>query len=170
VDGTLSDTGRCINCGFLAKRVLLDQRRRAITPSYHEVGWDGREEGYVWECVQDPFVGPVGAEPFCFTHAADLIPEIGSARGELGNELKAAQKVFAKDRHCNSWYRYNPGLSPKEHFEQMNMELLERSRREFEERLEKDRKEFDLKLFETSQRIQDDSRKIAQWSFKSNLF
>jgi hypothetical protein len=46
------------------------------------------------------------------------------------------------------------------------MEQLEQSRREFEERLERDRKEFDLKLFEISQKIQNDSHEISANSYK----
>src|SRR5215475_183207 len=55
--------------------------------------------------------------------------------------------------------------TPKDHFDLMSMELMENARRDFELRLEKDRKEFDLKLFEISQKIQEDSRKIASRSF-----
>jgi hypothetical protein len=50
---------------------------------------------------------------------------------------------------------------PKDHFDQLNMELLENSRREFELRLERERKEFDMKLFETSQEIEATNQKVA---------
>jgi len=47
-------------------------------------------------------------------------------------------------------------------------EPTESSRRDFELRLEKDRKDFDLKLFEISQKVQEDSRKIAERSDSFN--
>ncbi len=45
---------------------------------------------------------------------------------------------------------------------------MEEKREKFEQRLEKDRKEFDLKLFELSQKIQNDSKEIVEKSDKFN--
>ena len=162
------DEGRCIDCGFLGKRVL-EHGPRAIAPAYYEIDHRGRETGDVFGCVQDSLVGTVPAEPFCFLQAASIKDEI-DLLDKTASFSSRAQQVFAKDRNCRSWYRYNPGLGPKDHFDVMNMELLEKARRDFELRLEKDRKEFDLKLFEISQKIQEDSRKIATRSFWFNLF
>jgi hypothetical protein len=164
------DKGRCVNCGFLAKRTRSDPSNRASTPKYYEVESEARKNGEVWSYVQDSRIGPIGTEPFCFRQAAQIADEILSITGQFGSDRMAARDVFVKDRNCKSWYRYNPGLNPKDHFDQMNMELLENARRDFELRLEKDRKEFDLRLFEISQKIQEDSRKIASRSFWFNLF
>jgi uncharacterized membrane protein (DUF106 family) len=70
----------------------------------------------------------------------------------------------------NKSLTYTSGFTPSEHLEKLTMETTENSRRDFEMRLEKDRKEFDLKLFEISQKIQEDSRTIASRSFRFNLF
>ena len=115
-------------------------------------------------------MGGVLAEPFCFLQAAEITSEIDAlcAAGSPAVEREAAKDIFAKDRRCPSWYRYNSGFSPKDHFDQMTMELLEQSRREFELRLEKGRKDFDLKLFDISQKVQEDSRKIAERSDSFN--
>jgi hypothetical protein len=153
------DKGRCINCGFLAKRTRPDPSRRASTPKYYEVEIEARNNGDVWSYVQDSRLAAIGTEPFCFKQAAQITDEIHSIVGR--NDRTAARDVFAKDRNCKSWYRYNPGLSPKDHFDQMNMELLENSRREFEVRLERERKDFDMRLFEMSQKIQATNQKVA---------
>jgi len=67
--------------------------------------------------------------------------------------------VFSKDRECEYWYPYTLGLTPKEHLEEVKMQLLENSRRDFE-----------LRLFKITEQIQKDSRKIATRSFWFNLF
>ncbi len=48
------------------------------------------------------------------------------------------------------------------------MLAMEKRREEFEMQMEKDRKAFDLKLFEMSQRIQNDSKAIVEKSDRFN--
>ena len=140
----------------------------AVVPSYYEADERQRQSCEVWSQVQDTLTGSVRTEPFCFLQSADIVGEIKARCSDKRlNEKDAAREVFAKERHCPSWYRYNPGLSPKDHFDQMNMELLEKSRREWEMRLETERKDFDLKLFEASQKIQESNRQIAADSYKT---
>lgn len=162
------DKGRCVNCGFLAQRVVRGSRfdSKVILPAYYEIDQNGRTTGDVFRCVQNPLVDAVPAEPFCFMQAAELSDEVAVLQKGSGWSA-AALEVFKKERNCESWYRYNPGLNPKDHFEQLNMELLEKSRREWEIRLETERKDFDLKLFEASQKIQESNRQIAADSYKT---
>jgi hypothetical protein len=161
------DKGRCVNCGFLAKRTRRDQVNRASTPMYYEVEDHARESGEVSSYLQNPIAGPIGTEAFCFRNAADIKGEIDARFKEGDDDKRITLAVFEEDRKCTSWYRYNPGLSPKDHFDIMNMELLEKSRREWEMRLETERKDFDLKLFEASQKIQESNRQIAADSYKT---
>jgi hypothetical protein len=153
------DQGRCVNCEFLGKRVV-DQGPRAIAPAYYDIDRRGRDSGDVFGCVQEPLVGTIPAEAFWFLQVAALKEEIDSLYKDSGG-FKAATQVFTRDRNCSSWYRYNPGLSPKDRFDQMNMELLEQSRREWATRLETERKDFDMKLFKMSQEIQATNQRIA---------
>lgn len=62
------------------------------------------------------------------------------------------------DRNCPSWYPYLPGLSPKEHWERLDMMALEQARRD-----------HDLKLAQlgaasraSQERIEADSLEIAK--------
>jgi hypothetical protein len=44
-------------------------------------------------------------------------------------------RTLDADRHCPEWYPYIPGLSPKEHREELGMTHLEKERKEFQLRL-----------------------------------
>jgi len=164
------DEGRCVNCGLLGRRAInVQSGAPAITPAYYEADNYQRQNGDVFSQFQSPgTANNIRTDPFCFLGAADIMQEIGAASEKGTSGLRAkAKEVFAKSRNCKSWYRYNPGLSPKDHFDQMNMELLEKSRREWEMRLETERKDFDFKLFEASQKIQESNRQIAADSYKT---
>jgi hypothetical protein len=128
------------------------------------------QSGQLWTHVADTFTGPIQTEPACFRRVAAIRDEVQEISGNQNDLRAAAKQVCEKDRGCQSWYPYTPGFTPKEHLEELQMGLLENARRDFELRLEKDRKEFDLKLLEISQKIQEDSRKIASRSFWFNLF
>jgi hypothetical protein len=159
------DKGRCINCGFLAKRPFpFSVLRREPLSSFYEIPDSERESGRVWSHNPGGNTAQIETEPVCFRFVADIQHEI-DARPEakllIREDTIGARSVFAKDRSCQSWYRYMPGLSPRDHFDRLNMELLEQSRREWEMRLETERKDFDLKLFKMSQEIQASNQKVA---------
>jgi hypothetical protein len=162
------DKGRCINCGFLAKHAT-GKDRRGPTPAYFEIEVSDRDSGQVWSHVAEHGMGEIQTEPMCFRRAAAIREEIDNniKGGDARDARAAAKEICSKDRNCRSWYGYIPGLSPKDHFDQMNMQLLENSRREWEMRLETERKDFDLKLFEASQKIQENNRQIAADSYKT---
>lgn len=135
----------------------------AIVPAYYETDELQRQTGDVWSQRQNSLTPEVRTDPFCFLQVADIMGEINSIPRDE-NEFRPsgrAKEVFAKDRQCKSWYPYNSGLSPKDHFDQMNVERLEESRREWETRLEAERKDFDLKLFNISQDLQRSNQKVA---------
>jgi hypothetical protein len=158
------DEGRCINCGFLGRRIVHPDMaaKKVIVPAYYECDEQQRQSGKVWSQVQDLLVENASAEPFCFLQMADIREEIKSlCQNDNQTNFDAAKEVFARERDCKSWYPYNPGLSPKDHFDRMSMELLERARKEFELRLEKDRKDFDLKLFNMGQEIQQHNQSVT---------
>lgn len=56
---------------------------------------------------------------------------------------EAAKAVFNKLRpECHKWFPYTPGLSPREHLQEFQMQQLENDRRAFEERLDNSNKQF----------------------------
>jgi hypothetical protein len=162
------DKGRCVNCGFLGKQVKPGQR--AITPSYYEIDQHGRDTGRVWSQHQDLLTAEVSTEPVCFKQVVSIREEIEAAKEKAADQYEAARQTFERTRHCGSWYQYIPGFGPKEHAERLEKEQWEENRMKFELEIEKQRQDFELKLFEISQKIQENSRKIASRSFWFNLF
>jgi hypothetical protein len=155
------DKGRCVNCGFLGKRVTPGQR--AITPSYYEIDQYGRESGRVWGQIQDLLTGEVITEPICFKQVVSITEEI-KLLASAADRYEAARQTFERDRDCGSWYPYISGFGPKEHSDKLLMEQLEERRMNFELAIEKQRQDFEMKLFEMSQRIQQDSQEITKRS------
>jgi hypothetical protein len=145
--------GRCISCGFLAKRSIDP------TPSYYEIEQSERDTGHVWQHHGAETGIYIQTEPECFRHVASIRGEIQQIPDNNADKSAAAKRVFSKDRECEYWYPYTLGLTPKEHLEEVKMQLLENSRRDFE-----------LRLFKITEQIQKDSRKIATRSFWFNLF
>jgi hypothetical protein len=115
--------GRCISCGFLAKR---PSAQRVMPPDYYEVSLEERQQGQMFLHIPDTFTGQISTDPACLRRAADLAQEMS------GTTNTAAATVLGKDRHCDKWHAYTPGLNPKEHLEEFKARELERERRRFE--------------------------------------
>lgn len=72
---------------------------------------------------------------------------------------EAAKVVFNKPRpECPKWFPHTPGLSPGQHLEAFQMQ-----------KLEEDRRAFELRLFGMSQKVQEDSAKIAKNSLRFTI-
>lgn len=61
-----------------------------------------------------------------------------------GDEKLVASILF--DRKCEAWYPYMPGLSPKEHYDQLMHKKLEKDRRDYEERTEESRRRYEARM------------------------
>jgi hypothetical protein len=156
-----ADQGKCRSCGFLSKHgtkpfgIPLPRFYEAEHSERITVGTFFRHAiGYrQW----------VDTEPMCFLGkinlmqlvAADTQPEI---EGKLESEILA-------DRKCEGWYPYMPGLSPREHYEEYQMQRLENDRRAFETRLaeiSQKAEESSLTIAKDSQAIVSDLKAIAE--------
>jgi len=62
--------GRCIGCGFLAKRSIDP------TPSYYEIEQSERDTGHVWQHRAAETGIYIQTEPECFRHVASIRGEI----------------------------------------------------------------------------------------------
>ena len=130
------DTGDALIAAFLVSGwVYTHQSSKVIVPAYYEIDDRQRHTGNVWQQIQSHLTESKDrAILFC--------GQCGNNGGDpsdphySGNENATANAYFEKQRNCKEWYCYNAGLSPKDHYEQMKMETLEQSRREFELRLE----------------------------------
>src|ERR1051326_3583020 len=114
-----ADQGKCRSCGFLSKHAKTASD--APAPRFYEVEHSERES-------VDSFVvyngGPsmrIKTEPMCFLGKINLMEILQTQ----GNE-RFVQAVLA-DRKCDGWYPYMPGLSPIEHYEQMNWQLFHKA-------------------------------------------
>ena len=128
-----SEKGRCISCGFFAQQVteftgsIPDDMWKLPPEQYREVEMGHRQDG----TFQGPW--PRGATsrgaalslvPVCFRRHFDLNDEIN--KESLPNRHEEVLAVTQKDRKCPKWYPYTPGLGPKESYERMRMDRLER--------------------------------------------
>lgn len=152
------EKGRCRSCGFLSKHPI-EQYAGLPTPRFYEAEPHERtakEYSRLFSHRPDMAArGVVQTEIACFVHKADLMENIrdfpfNTLEGQQAR-LPMALEVIGVDRHCPAWYPYNPGFSPREHYEQLEMQ-----------RLEDDRRAFEMKLFELGQKAQENSLRVAE--------
>ena len=138
-----ADRGKCLTCGFVAEA-------------------SGDADIEVRDIVRRVGTHPAGGRPvvaFCFVSAFDLVGEVGeilnkdnvAPTGRDERRREAMVNVIAKDRQCSAWYPYTPGASPLWHREEWRMLSVERTRDERER-----------EIAQIHERIQNDSKDIAQ--------
>lgn len=142
-----ADRGRCCSCGFLCVETT-PPCEGAISAQVFEVPWTARENGQVFTASNlDKLFVPLDVRPACARRIAGLEEEIGDARNDFHNDrAKAARHIINRDRGCEEWYRYRPGLSPAEHLQECRMLELEQTRRDWERKLEQDRRSWEKEL------------------------
>ena len=151
-------TRRCVNCGYLGKRDNIS----SVSICYEATAID-RQTGMLTKTMGMPTGAPaiggrhdIPTRPWCYVGKAHFQEEL-EAMGAKEHEADKVREVIEKDRNCISWYPWREFSTPKEHFEESMMLAME-------ERREK----FDLKLFELSQKIQNDSKEIVKKSDRFN--
>lgn len=125
--------GKCASCGFLAK--------------YRDGQW--------WEAsIEDRAAGNLSqggaphysipnCAPNCFVWANDVFFEYGTALGEAEHEGDPAHRtreqatlhVIQRDRHCESWFPFQNGMAPQDHYRELRMLELEQERETLQVRL-----------------------------------
>ena len=68
----------------------------------------------------------------CFRSAADLQMEVTDAVKAGGDADRAMCDTINKDRACDRWIQYKPGLDPRQHFFEKSTVDLEEDRRQFQ--------------------------------------
>jgi hypothetical protein len=151
------EKGRCRSCGFLSKHSTY---RKSPAPRFYEIEQYERQTESHELLFRYPVdvaarVLEVYVEVVCFVQAADLnepLREIGPVQeGNWPERVRIAKEIINFDRHCPAWYPYDPGFSPREHYEVYQMQ-----------RLESDRRAFETRLFEMGQKAQENSLKVAE--------
>lgn len=121
--------GRCFSCGFLA----------AHNNRWHEVIDEDRVRGNLTRDFGTGYEREVNTRPACFRHAFDLGSEWQREVDKLKSTEQASMAadlastaVMQTDRHCDDWYPYTPGFSPKEHLEELRAHEMEEDRQRFQ--------------------------------------
>lgn len=155
---------KCVDCGFAAKRT---RTVTAAHPSltYFEISPAERQDKVSFAAKDQ--LGPyskltVAMQLGCVAQAYDLdaeactVPAHLSDHGLISHQtyISNAKVVLEKDRPCNEWYRYSPGLSPREHLYVRMFELLQKQQREWEEKREVDRRAFEERLSARAESVQ----------------
>jgi hypothetical protein len=65
---------------------------------------------------------------------------------DQGERDRKIVEMVRQDRHCEAWYPYRPGFSPKEHHDKMVTQKLEEDRRAYEERTEESRRRYEERM------------------------
>lgn len=143
--------GRCVSCGFLAKHGPAGEG----LSTYFEVELWERASGKVFSHTPDSVRGPVHTIPICFRSASGLGEEV-IAECQLPDvkaKQEAAQTVFLKDRDCDQWFQYVPGLSPQQHLGGLAMQQLEQRQYEFQGMMEERRQKWERQLEDERRRF-----------------
>ena len=152
-----ADHGKCRSCGFLSKHAKTAADIPA--PRFFEVEHAERESSDSFWNYRLVFHGGVKTEPMCFMGKINLM-QVWLDRGDKG----LVEQILA-DQKCDGWYPYMPGLSPREHYEEYQMQRLENDRRAFETRLaeiSQKAEESSLTIAKDSQAIVSDLKAIAE--------
>lgn len=72
---------------------------------------------------------------------------------DVKTDQEAAQKVFLKDRNCDQWFQYAPGLPPQHHLGGLAMQQLEQRQYEFQEMMEERRQKWERQLEDERRRF-----------------
>jgi hypothetical protein len=127
--------GRCYSCGYLSKRVTAtyanDERAHS---GFFETQWTLRNSPPLerFNIIPGEVNAVMTGEFGCFRHV-NLAQEFAEARvAKL-----SAQDVIWKDRHCNRWCLYEPGMSPRDHLDERKAQELEDQRQAFQLQLQR---------------------------------
>jgi hypothetical protein len=121
---------KCETCGFFSKH---GRGSSAPAPRYYEVETTDRTNTN--EIFRHFAEGrSVSCEIVCFQHKLNFMAELNRLPGQSQRNDKLVAMV-RQNRNCESWYPYRPGFSPKEHYEELQMQRLEQDRRAFEKSL-----------------------------------
>ncbi len=136
--------GRCIGCAYLIIRTNPYEKGE----HRWEIEQERREIGNIFH-MHDKEMGKRNAEPMCLRGLMSFKDEIDGnlwgGRHTSGNDeiRNDALRVINVDRHCKTWWKYQPGLSPSSLLELSMIASLEKNRRKWERRMERERRAYE---------------------------
>jgi hypothetical protein len=152
VDYKETERGKCETCGFFSK---YGHGYDAPTPRFYEVEIrDRTDTNHIFSYFTP--ARHFACEIACFEHKVNFMREINRLHDQGQRDAKLLEMV-RQDRHCEAWYPYRPGFSPKEHYEELQMQRLEEHRQALQLKLS----EMERKALENSAKIAEDSRQLV---------
>ena len=133
----------CANCGFLTVLKLEDRQLASAEAGLRQTG-ELPSKGQYW--IYDPV-------PFCLMRATDLKEQMGD---NPTDDLR--RTTLTAIRNCDQFTRWQPGLTPKEHLEMVQLEALRKEQREEAERNRQFQRERDA-----DQKRQAEDQRRHQW-------
>jgi hypothetical protein len=131
------DAVRCVDCGYLSRRALMQKGGWRAHEGYHEADTVFRKnpsESFDFVPGEANLVNK--GEISCFRQAANLPNEIIAAReAKRISAVDPAQEVINRPRQCSKFFIYEPGVDPPGHFVEEKATALEEDRRQFEKTL-----------------------------------
>lgn len=167
--------GCCATCGFLAhsvtfaRNVINQGKIQTVTAGEtHDVPIYMRASGDLFSGDR-AFEEPAKtywswASPLCFIFAAEpsLAEEVGFDPEKVeALDRQVVATAIQRDRKCEKWFEWRPGISPAEHVRMRDMIELEKNRRDWEKTLEDDRKDWE-DILEKDRRKFERSLSVAQ--------
>ena len=146
--------GACVSCGFLSKHALYRGANPIPLPRSYEIDRAERMLGRAFEHAPYRMGNNVRTDLACYRKAAQLSDEVRAYMASSGaSDMDAVKYVISFARDCKDWRQYTEGLSPQQHLEQVKTEELEATRQKLEQ-----------ELLTMSQKVQHDSKTIADTS------
>src|SRR5438128_5157753 len=122
---SLPEVGACYNCGFLCLEDQEQLTQLELPSGRRSSGqWFRLHDGWRIHCYRDielynEIASYLGSEPLAFS-----IPDTD----KQGEQNRACNAVFTKDRQCDKWFLHKPGRSPEQHYKAYEMYELEKLR------------------------------------------
>ena len=117
-----ADQGKCRSCGFLSKHA---KKPSVPAPRFYEAEHSERITVNAFIRHSIGYREWVETEPMCFVGEINLV-QLSNADTQEETEDRLEAEIN-RDRKCPRWYAYMPGLSPIEHYDQMNWQLFHKA-------------------------------------------
>ena len=127
--GEEGDRGRCFNCGFLCQMLLEDD----LPTEFYSIDYRERNIGGGWTRWDERINKECTTVPWCFRSVPELADEVKAImeltvaeKGDTEARPERTSEMFEKNRECEEWIEFVPGLDPVAHLGGKAMQDAER--------------------------------------------
>lgn len=121
MDDQNPDKGKCVTCGLLC--VVTKPRLGDASQRFIEASAGARAAGGLFSVRPEAgATRTITCQPHCIADEANLWEETCQSAGAMSlsatDNVEPIIAVIHRDRACDRWVQYQPGMSPQEHREQ----------------------------------------------------